>query len=178
MRQVEQLVRDFTDYTAPVNMERQPLDVSEVLGASLEGITAQCAAQRIALHKNFSDRPWSAKGDATRLRQAFDNLLRNAIEAQPDGGMIQIVARRNGRELTLDFTDAGPGVPPERRAHLFEFGKTTKRGGSGMGLPLSQLIAEAHGGSLEFEPHDESIGGATFRFKLPLEEFKDAQTTT
>jgi signal transduction histidine kinase len=170
IRQVEQLVRDFTDYAAPVNVQREPLDLSKVLEASLEGIASQCAAQRIELRRELPEGPWPVQGDLTRLRQTFDNLLRNAIEAQPQGGTIQVVGRRNEKELTLEFTDAGPGVPPERRDHLFEYGKTTKTGGSGIGLPLSQLIAEAHGGSLAFEPHDESIGGATFRFRMPLDE--------
>jgi two-component system sensor kinase FixL len=59
-------------------------------------------------------------------------------------------------------------VPFERRAELFEFGKTTKVGGSGIGLPLSQLIAEAHGGSLAYQENNGS--GATFRLTLPLEK--------
>jgi signal transduction histidine kinase len=70
----------------------------------------------------------------------------------------------------LDFTDSGPGVPLERRTEIFEFGKTTKSNGSGIGLPLSQLIAEAHGGSLSYRDRNGSGSGATFRMTLPLRE--------
>ncbi|MGH7888569.1 MAG: ATP-binding protein, partial [Candidatus Binatia bacterium] len=128
-----------------------------------------CAAQKISLTNDLVAGPWQIQGDATRLRQTFDNLLRNAIEAQPDGGAIQVNARKNGSDLTLDFSDCGPGVPPERQAELFEFGKTTKVGGSGIGLPLSQLIVESHGGSLVFHDRNGKAGGATFRLTLPLE---------
>ena len=172
VRQVERLVRDFTDYSAPVSMERKPLDVAEVLTASLEAISSQCSEKGIALVKKLAPGPWTIRGDATRLRQSFDNLLRNAMEAQPHGGAIQVSASKTDSQLTLDFSDSGPGVPPERRAELFEFGKTTKAGGSGIGLPLSQLIAESHGGSLVYQDGNGAGRGATFRLTLPLEELR------
>ena len=74
-----------------------------------------------------------------------------------------------GQELIVDISDAGPGMPPERRAEMFEFGKTTKIGGSGIGLPLSQLIVESHGGSLVYRDRNGNGRGATFRITLPLE---------
>jgi signal transduction histidine kinase len=166
VRQVSQLIRDFTDYSAPVTMERSPVEVTAVLGASLEAIAAPCATQKIALTKELAPGPWNIQGDATRLRQSFDNLLRNAMEAQPDGGAIHVTAERDGGQLVLRFADNGPGVPPERREELFQFGKSTKVGGSGIGLPLSQLVAESLGGSLSYE---ERNGGAVFRMSLPLE---------
>ncbi len=170
IRQVERLVRDFTDYSAPVTMERKPLDLSEVLAASIDSVALQCAENNIRLSQDLIVGPWPVKGDATRLRQTFDNLLRNALEAQPTAGSITVTAAREGGNLILDFGDSGPGVPTERRAELFEFGKTTKVGGSGIGLPLSQLIAEAHGGSLVYQDRNGAGTGALFRLTLPLEE--------
>jgi len=169
IRQVDKLVRDFTDYSAPVTMQRQPLDVGEVLNTSLEAIGSACATKGIVLTQELDGGSWRIRGDGTRLRQTFDNLLRNAIEAQPDGGEIHVRADRNGNELIIDISDAGPGVPPERRAEIFEFGKTTKAGGSGIGLPLSQLIVESHGGSLVCQDRNGDGRGATFRITLPLE---------
>ena len=170
VRQVDRLVRDFTDYSAPVTMERNFVDVAEVLDASLEAASSTCAAKNIALAKNLASSPWPIVGDASRLRQSFDNLLRNAIEAQPGGGEIVVTVKKDSANLTVDFSDAGPGVPPERRAQLFEFGKTTKVGGSGIGLPLSQLIVESHGGTLSYlERNGDGSQGATFRLTLPLE---------
>ena len=169
MRQVDRLVRDFTDYSAPVTMERKLIDVAEVLGTSLDAVGSACTAKRINLTADLAPGPWPLQGDATRLRQSFDNLLRNAMEAQPGGGAIRVSANRNENELIVDISDAGPGIPPERRAELFEFGKTTKVGGNGIGLPLSQLIVESHGGSLVYEDRNGNGSGATFRVTLPLE---------
>ena len=169
MRQVDRLVRDFTDYSAPVTMERKLIDIAEVLGTSLDAVGSACTAKKINLAADLAPGPWPLQGDATRLRQSFDNLLRNAMEAQPGGGAIRVSAKRNDHELVVDISDAGPGVPPERRAELFEFGKTTKVGGNGIGLPLSQLIVESHGGSLVYEDRNGNGSGATFRVTLPLE---------
>ncbi|MGH7830406.1 MAG: sensor histidine kinase [Candidatus Binatia bacterium] len=168
VRQVERLIHDFTDYTGPVTLQHNPVDVAQVLAASLEASGAQCSARGISLTKQLPPGPWRLHGDATRLRQAFDNLLRNAMEAQRTGGAIRVSGERNGARLTLCFSDTGPGIPPEQRAKLFDFGHSTKPGGSGIGLPLSQLIVEAHGGTLEY---DDTAGatGATFRLTLQLD---------
>jgi signal transduction histidine kinase len=169
IRQVDKLVRDFTDYSAPVTMEHKAIDVADVLGTSLEAIGSACATKKIHLSTELAPGPWQIQGDATRLRQTFDNLLRNAMEAQSDGGEIHVAANKNANELIVDISDAGPGVPPERRAEIFEFGKTTKVGGSGIGLPLSQLIVESHGGTLVYQDRNGAGSGATFRITLPLE---------
>ena len=169
VRQVDRLVRDFTDYSAPVTMERKPIDVADVLNTSLEAVGSTCVAKRINISKDLAPGPWQIQGDASRLRQSFDNLLRNAMEAQPEGGEIRVSATKTANELIVDISDTGPGVPPERRGELFEFGKTTKVGGSGIGLPLSQLIVESHGGSLVYQDRNGSGSGATFRVTLPVE---------
>jgi two-component system sensor histidine kinase HydH len=169
VRQVDQLVRDFTDYSAPVAMQKQPLDASEVLEASLQAWESPCAGQKISMTKDLAPGPWRIQGDATRLRQAFDNLLRNAVEAQPNGGAICVTARKNRSELIVHFADGGPGVSREQQASMFDFGHTTKANGSGIGLPLSQLIVEAHGGTLVYEDRHEQDDGAVFRLTVPLE---------
>jgi signal transduction histidine kinase len=117
--------------------------------------------------KELAPGPWQVSGDATRLRQTFDNLLRNAMEAQPDGGEVIVSAKAQSAQLIIDISDAGPGVPLDQRGEIFEFGKTTKATGSGIGLPLSQLIVESHGGSLVY--HERNGSGATFRVQLPME---------
>jgi signal transduction histidine kinase len=169
LRQVDRLVRDFTDYSAPVTMEKKPLDVAEILAMSLESVRSDCVAKKINLAAQPIGGPWPVQGDATRLRQTFDNLLRNAMEAQPRGGAIHIEAKANSNQLIVDIRDNGPGVPPERRSEIFEFGKTSKSGGSGIGLPLSQLIVESHGGSLNYLDGNGQSSGATFRISLPMQ---------
>jgi len=80
-----------------------------------------------------------------------------------------VSAHKNANEVIVEISDCGPGVPPERRAEIFEFGKTSKVGGSGIGLPLSQLIVESHGGALIYQDRNGNSSGATFRVTLPME---------
>ena len=118
IRQVDRLVRDFTDYSAPVTMERKPIDVAEVLHTSLEADRLGMRRRRKSiLTKELVPGPWQVQATPRGLRQTFDNLLRNAMEAQPDGGEIHVsAARTQGTQLIVDISDAGPGVPPDQRA--------------------------------------------------------------
>lgn len=168
LRQVDRLVREFTDYSSPVTMEKKPVDIAEVLAMSVESISSGCVAKKIKLTAGPFKGPWPIQGDATRLRQTFDNLLRNAVEAQPDGGEIHVDTKTSGDQLIVDIADRGPGVPQEQRSEIFEFGKTSKASGSGIGLPLSQLIVESHGGSLAYVDRNGN-SGAIFRITLPME---------
>ena len=103
IRQVDRLVRDFTDYSAPVTMDRRSIDAAEVLNTSLEAVGSACTEKKINLTKDLVPGPWQIQGDATRLRQTFDNLLRNAMEAQLDGGAIHVKASNAGNQLTVEI---------------------------------------------------------------------------
>jgi signal transduction histidine kinase len=168
VRQMDEIVRDFTDYTAPVALEKKSMDLSQVLGSSLDAAKGQCTLQGIEVATHLPPGPWWVRGDSTRLRQAFDNLLRNAVEAQPNGGSIRISGEIKDAQITLRLADSGPGIPEDRRATLFDYGRSSKPGGSGIGLPLSQLIIEAHGGTLICEQQNGSARGATFCITLPI----------
>ncbi len=87
-------------------------------------------------------------GDPDLLRQVLDNLLRNAVEAQPDGGYLEIrlAPVAGGAELTL--TNAGFTLPPEQAQRILEPWFTTKPGGAGLGLAISRRMIAAHGGRL------------------------------
>src|SRR5262245_4170415 len=101
VRQVDRLVREFTDYSAPVTMERKATVVSEVRVTSIEGATVGCASKTISVKKGFAPAPWPIQGHSARLRQCFDNPLRNAVQAQPGGGTIKVTASKNSNELVL-----------------------------------------------------------------------------
>ena len=102
--------------------------------------------------------------DEELLRIVLANLLTNAFEASGPSGTIRVVAARLAAGTSLLVSDDGPGLAIEDRARAFELLRTTKRRGSGLGLPLCQRIAVAHGGSLALLP---SARGATLRLWLP-----------
>ncbi len=111
------------------------------------------------------------RGNATLLTWAFENVLKNALDALGGtGGAIQIRCTRETRKQVLvSISDTGPGVPYEVRRGLFEPGVTTKERGWGVGLALSRRIVEGvHGGRIELG--DEGSGGATFHIRLPIQQ--------
>lgn len=104
--------------------------------------------------------------DDAQIRQALLNLLRNAREAMPDGGTIDVVARADGMSVVVAVQDRGGGIPEEIRARVFDPFFSTKGEGTGLGLAITRQILEAHGGSLTCEPREG--GGTTFELALPI----------
>ena len=113
------------------------------------------------------------RGDRVRLRQVLDNLLSNALKYSPDGEVI-IVRVEAEEEIRVIVEDHGAGIPKEREEVLFElFGRAdasddAKVSGLGLGLPISQRIAAAHGGGIRFEQRSGGPG-AVFTLWLPCE---------
>ncbi|MBU8896393.1 histidine kinase [Corallococcus sp. H22C18031201] len=101
-----------------------------------------------------------------RLRQVLLNLVKNAAEAAGEGGSVEVRIEAGGDGATsVAVSDSGPGMTPEERARLFEPFFTTKPTGTGLGLAVSQAIAEAHGGRIEADTGP--LGGARFTLRLP-----------
>jgi signal transduction histidine kinase len=105
-------------------------------------------------------------GDATQLRQAFVNLILNAVQAASPAGGVRVLARREGATVAIDVEDTGPGVVESVRDRLFEPLITSKEHGNGLGLALVKRVAERHGGSIGHEPCPG--GGARFTLRLPV----------
>lgn len=110
--------------------------------------------------------PPTALFDAAQIRQALLNLLRNAREAMPDGGAIDVtVETRDGAAVVL-VEDRGVGIPDEIRARVFDPFFSTKGEGTGLGLAITRHILGAHGGAIACEARPD--GGTSFRLMLPL----------
>jgi signal transduction histidine kinase len=106
-------------------------------------------------------------GDSLSLEQALVNLLRNASQACPEGG-IQISWRSEPAHLIINVDDAGPGVDEDMRKQIFEPFVTSKKPGegSGLGLAIVQRVMQEHNGDIQLG--DSPLGGAQFRLRFPL----------
>jgi signal transduction histidine kinase len=112
----------------------------------------QIVAQRVAV-----------EGDHERLKQAFVNLCRNAIEAMPRGGKLVVTGSTSNGQVSLEFMDTGVGVP--KGIDIFDLFITTKFQAMGMGLPIAQQIIADHGGKVSYT---SAPGETVFRVDLPL----------
>jgi signal transduction histidine kinase len=104
--------------------------------------------------------------DEAQIRQALLNLLRNAREAMPGGGRIDVGVAAEGMSVVVSIRDRGGGIPEEIRARVFDPFFSTKGEGTGLGLAITRQIVEAHGGSVTCEPRDG--GGTVFKLALPI----------
>jgi nitrogen fixation/metabolism regulation signal transduction histidine kinase len=136
--------------------------VLAIYAAPPEGIVLDC---------QLAPSLW-VEADRDQLTQVLVNLVKNAEEAMPQGGRIQVRARPEGSQVWLEVEDQGPGIPPEQRARIFEPYFTTKASGTGLGLAICARIAAEHGGRLSVEPG--SGRGACFRLALPRLAAADA----
>ena len=106
--------------------------------------------------------------DRAQLKQAFYNVIKNALQAMHSGGILRIRTEADDSHLTISFIDSGHGIAPEQIGRLFEPYFTTKQNGTGLGLMIVQRIVREHGGTMEVESDKDR--GTTFRIKLPIHE--------
>lgn len=124
----------------------------------------------IRLESNLQPNMPFVNGDFNQLQQCVINLIFNAIDVMPDGGILYLAAGHDAEEKLVIITvkDSGPGIDPADLPHIFEPFVTTKNEGYGVGLGLSTVygIMERHNGSIDVESRPGE--GATFSLKLPV----------
>ncbi len=105
--------------------------------------------------------------DEEKLNRVFYNITKNALEAMGEGGNFQFKVNDDGKMVTFQFTDNGPGIPREIQDKLFDsFVTSGKEGGTGLGLAIVKKIVEEHRGEIEIDSREGD--GATFRIALPV----------
>jgi signal transduction histidine kinase len=102
------------------------------------------------------------------MRQAFINLIRNAIQAMPNGGLITVEVKCARRQVMVSVTDSGCGIPEEKMEKIFDPYFTTKDGGAGLGLMIVQRIVGEHGGDLLVASNPGKGTTMTMRLPVPL----------
>jgi signal transduction histidine kinase len=164
VRRAVAIVRQVLAYADPATAPLVSLDLNEVLRASAEFVRSRPEFAGIRFQLMLSDRPVPARGSQALLGQVFLNLLLNACEAQPEGGEVRLVTRREDGRAVAEIADRGPGVPRPDSARIFEPFYSTKRS-TGLGLSICHSIVAQHTGELRVS--DREGGGAVFTVILP-----------
>jgi signal transduction histidine kinase len=120
---------------------------------------------------NKAKSPVKIKVDFEKMKRIFINLIRNAVEAMPNGGTLTVKSRKRGDKIEFTFSDTGVGMSEEVLKKLWTPLFTTKAKGMGFGLPVCKRFVEAHGGSIRAE---STLGkGTTFTVTIPIEPKKE-----
>jgi two-component system, NtrC family, sensor histidine kinase HydH len=163
---MESLVNDLLSFAREDRGERQPADLEMLVKDCITLIQAEADSARIQV--NYT-RQAALKVTVVsdRIIQLLLNLLKNGLQAMPDGGELRVELEKIKSLARIKVCDSGTGIPPEDLPHIFKPFWTSKARGTGLGLALCYKIAMEHGGNLTVE----SIVGAgtTFTLHLPLE---------
>jgi signal transduction histidine kinase len=178
-REVQRLEHLSEEYLRVARLPEPRMEADDVATAVREIVAfarpeieqARCT---VGIHVEPDLRP--ALFDENQLRQALLNLLRNAREAMPDGGPIDVRVEAAGMSVVIDVDDRGGGIPEPIRARVFDPFFSTKGEGTGLGLAITRHIVEAHGGNVTCERRDG--GGTRFRIALPIAPAKSTRLPT
>ena len=144
---LNRIVNDVLDFARPIHFELSPVDVNTLCRESATAAAVSGGGDDIRLDLDPSLRTITT--DADRLRMALVNLLVNARHAlNGHGGGVSLTSRADGDRVHLVVADRGAGITAADLAHIFDPYFTTKRGGTGLGLPIAKNIVEGLGGTI------------------------------
>jgi signal transduction histidine kinase len=159
-------------FVRPLRLRRTAVDVNGAVDEALAMLDARLAAHRIAVERAFAADAPKVPADPALLRQAVLAVLENAVDAQPDGGRIQVrtgvAGAPAGSLVEIAVTDSGPGIAAEHVERVFEPFFTTKSRGTGLGLATARKIIEQHGGRADVESRPGA--GTTVRLAFAVSE--------
>jgi len=163
-------LEEFLLFASEPKLQLQRWDLNQLVDEMLDFFTPQAVAHDLQMRAALSAEPLECMLDPTMFKQAVLNLLVNAQQAMSDGGELIVRTGKgpDGRTARLEVIDTGPGIPREQIDMIFEAYYSTKKGGTGLGLPVARRIVEAHGGRLGCS--SEVGKGSDFYIDLPLAE--------
>jgi PAS domain S-box-containing protein len=162
VRHANVIITGLLDYARVRTPDRHPASVVELVERVL---TAGSLPDNVVVERRIEPALPLLKVDADQIHGAFFNLVRNAVEAMPNGGTLSFEVSTDGDQLVVVVADDGPGISPQVRGHLFEPLHSTKPMGIGLGLVTARTFIEAHGGRIA---HVDAATGARFEIRLPL----------
>ncbi len=165
---LEKYLTEVLDFSRDASPAFQELDVNGLIRDLAELIADELATRKIRLDLDLDAGLPFIRADRDQLSHAFMNLFNNAIAALDGGGQIVIGTRPAGdRHVLISFKDSGGGIPPELMPSVFTPFFTTKKDGTGLGLPMIQKYVTNHRGTFEVE-NDYGVS-FTFKMRLPID---------
>lgn len=158
------IVGDLLDYSREMKLELEEYSPKSLINYVMMSIKPSSKIKILDRTQSFPT-IWV---DANKMERVFVNLIKNAVEAMPDGGTLEIISRQNRENVELVFSDTGTGMSGDVIAKIFTPLFTTKAQGMGFGLAICKRIVEAHRGKITVESAPNK--GTTFTITLPMEQ--------
>jgi len=173
IERVERLISALLNYSSPVRADFRTGDLNMITNDTVLLMRRQCERQNVVIHLHANEIP-RFRFDPEKIKQALLNIIKNALEAMPNGGIIEVVTSADHEHAILAVSDNGPGILEDDLPLIFEPFFTRKGAGTGLGLSITQRIVEEHCGIISVQRAEEA--GTVFVLKLPLSNRHDADT--
>jgi len=174
-RRINQIIRELLDYSRPVSQTYESVNINQIIYETLNLVKLQKGFDRIQTQLDLEESLPPVMGNRNQIKQVLVNLLLNARDAMPDGGILTLKTRRENQLVQIEIADTGIGIPEENLKKIFDPFFTTKEPGRGIGLGLSisLKIIETMGGKIEVESKPGQ--GSIFRLKLKIKGGESAE---
>jgi len=133
--------------------QRVPVDVNKSIRGAVKLLERGLSTSGISVETEIEDGLPAIKANPNRLQQAFFNIISNAREAMPDGGMLRVKAHKEGNLVRISFQDSGVGIKREELRRVMQPFFTTKKDGTGLGLSICRSIVWESNGRMRIESH-------------------------
>ncbi len=161
---LQEILDDFLRFAGNVELQRATVDLRQLVSELSDFFTPQASSAGIRVRMHLPAEPVTVSVDVDLFKQALLNLMINAQQAMGEGGELILTLQQTGAKAQIEVIDTGPGMPPEVAENIFQAYYTTKRGGTGLGLPTAHRIIREHDGRITV---DTAPGKGT-RFVITL----------
>ena len=165
MDRLNKLAKDCLNFSRSGSLNRKYEDIGQVLKELLALVNPHAGLNGININFKIAEESPQVLIDKDKVKQALLNIMINAIEAMPGGGDMHLNVSKKDECVTISIKDTGPGIPKELHDKIFNLFYSTKSGGTGVGLAITQNIIQAHAGNIRFSNLKK---GAEFIIELPL----------
>lgn len=163
---LETILTEFLQFARAGQPDLQDADLNELVQEFLSFLGPQASENGVELRPHLDANLPTVRIDDSLMRQVLSNLARNALQAMPDGGTLELITAVVNDEVQLQVIDSGQGMGPKTLEKMFQAFFSTRSDGSGLGLPTVRRIIDAHEGRISCE--SEPGQGTRFTIHLPV----------
>jgi PAS domain S-box-containing protein len=167
---LDTIIRQFLKALRPSLPERKPYDLAELAADTLKVMQHEIDDRRMLVEIDFSDEIPKVAVDEAQVKQVLFNVIKNALQAMDDGGILKVATQQTDRFISVVVDDNGPGIDPEKLGAIYEPYHTTKSEGTGLGMMIVQRIMRDHGGEIEI--NSEPGRGTRLTLRFPREDMR------
>lgn len=164
---LSQILDNFLRYIKKTELHLSSVDINRLVTDMIDFYSPQAASYSVTIRSSICEQSLICKADRDMLKQVLLNLFINSQQAMSDGGELMLRTQQHGENAVVIVSDTGRGIEPKNMEKIFDAYFSTKSGGSGLGLPTSRKIIEAHSGSIKVDSIPGQ--GTSFTIQLPLE---------